>query len=148
MAIGKALLHVRHYRGLTQAQVCQRAGLTVSYLSRLENGHLEPTMGTLQRVADALETPPSKIFQVIETGENGNGGSDPARCPISSSGACIREQLSSRHGRSPKAAEYGPNELHLIRMADYLALHGTPEVRAALGVVLESLLQRLRSSLG
>jgi hypothetical protein len=37
---------------------------------------------------------------------------------------------------------YGKQELHLLRMTEYLALHGTQEIRRALAVVLESMIER------
>jgi len=37
-SIGPAIRHYRKQAGLTQAELAEKVGLTVSYLSRLENG--------------------------------------------------------------------------------------------------------------
>lgn len=143
MSLGKAILQIRHSQQLTQAEVGARAGVGVSYLSRLENGRLEPTMGTLQRIADALEVPVSRIFEAFE---------EPSRaaihrCPVSTSGDCIGEMLRSGRGRSPEGdAGYGPDQLRLLRMTDFVILHGSKELRDALAVVLDALVQRARAA--
>jgi len=148
MNVGKAILRIRQQRGMTQGEVGRRAKLAPSYLSRIENGHVQPTAATLTRVAGALRVPPSAIFAVHEDGT----AAFEHRCPVSASGTCMAEQLRSGHGRAPGAgsgekqvgasALYSRRELELLRMADYVIVHGTPEVRRALGVVLESLMQR------
>ena len=38
-SIGPAIRHYRKQAGLTQADLADKVGLSVSYLSRLENGH-------------------------------------------------------------------------------------------------------------
>ncbi len=149
MSVGKAILRIRQQHGMTQGEVGRRAKLAPSYLSRIENGHVQPTAATLTRIADALRVKPSAIFAVHERG----AASFEHRCPVSSNGGCIGEQIRSAHGRAPGKSRagkgaargralYSRRELELLRMADYVIVHGTPEVRRALGVVLESLMQR------
>lgn len=142
MSVGQSVLRIRHERGMTQGEVGERAGLATSYLSRIENDHVQPTMVTLGRVAAALGVPTSAIFRLDERGD----GSVKHRCPVSASGQCVGEQIRSRKGKAPrrKKARYGRDELHLLKMADYIALHGSKDVRRALGVVLDSLLQRVK----
>jgi ribosome-binding protein aMBF1 (putative translation factor) len=49
------LKHDRERLGLSLAQVSERSGLDVAFLSRLENGKIgNPTLATLSRYADAL----------------------------------------------------------------------------------------------
>ncbi len=142
MNVGKAILRIRRQRRMTQGEVGREAGLAPSYLSRIENGHVQPTASTLTRIARALRVKPSAIFAADEQGEEPFAH----RCPVSSTGACIGEQIRSGHGRKPGKGKtsYGIAELELLRMADYVVLHGSPEVRRALRVVLESLMQRRR----
>jgi DNA-binding XRE family transcriptional regulator len=142
MTVGKAILRIRQERGMTQDEVGKSARLAPSYLSRIENEHVHPTTATLARLAKALRVKPSDIFHADERGPQ----SFRHRCPVSTSGQCIGEQIRSVHGRKPTRgkAHYGRRDLELLRMADYVILHGSAEVRRALGVVLESMVQRKR----
>lgn len=49
------LRNLRLHRGLSQTQVAERAGMYPSHISQLENGVREPTLGTLDRWARALD---------------------------------------------------------------------------------------------
>lgn len=53
-ALGEVLETARRARGLTQADLADRAGLTQAALSRYENDLREPEIDALQRVADVL----------------------------------------------------------------------------------------------
>lgn len=140
MTIGKAVLQIRQGKGMTQRAVGARAHLAPSYISRIENNRIQPTMATLGRVAEALEVPVSAIFRLGE-----RGGQTPLhRCPVSASGDCIGELIRSPRGRRPRGgrAPYGKEELDLLRMTDYVVTHSSKEVRTTLTVLLESLLAR------
>lgn len=53
----------RKQRGLTQAVLALRAGLSVSYLSLLEqNKRKDPTLSTIQKLAEALRVPSGILF--------------------------------------------------------------------------------------
>ena len=136
MSVGKALLRVRQEKGLTQSQVAERAGLATSYVSRIENDRVRPTMVTVKRLADSMGIPLSVVFQIEETG--GRRGFDD--CPVSSSGECIGGLIRSHHGRAPKSkgVHYGKEELRLLKMTDFLVTRGPKHLRRALTVVLES----------
>jgi len=45
---------LREARGVTQAVLAERAGLTREYVNKLEAGKYDPTLGTLGRLAKAL----------------------------------------------------------------------------------------------
>lgn len=63
MNLGRALSLCRTQRGLTQAQLASEAGLSVSYLSLLEQGkRRDPTLSTIQRLAEALQIPTGILF--------------------------------------------------------------------------------------
>jgi len=49
-----ALKEAREARGLSLQDVCDKTGITRASLSLLENGHGNPTMTTLRRVAKAI----------------------------------------------------------------------------------------------
>jgi len=142
MSVAKALRRVRRERGMTQGEVGRKAGLANSYISRIENGHVQPTMGTLARLAAALGVPASSIFRMSERGAE----LLRHRCPVSAAGDCIGEQIRNAGGRKPRSQKvsYGKEELRILRMADYLALHGSKDVRRSLTVLLEALMQRTK----
>ncbi len=140
MGIGKTVLRIRRERRMTQSELGDRANLASSYVSRIENGRVQPSVVMLGRIAAALETSVVDLLAVDFAASEPLDG----RCPVSASGNCIGKQLRSNRGRTPKGAEwtYGESELHLLRITDRLAHHSDQEIRTSLRVVLESLLER------
>lgn len=68
VALGARLRALRQGKGLSAKETAKRAGLSPSYLSRLENGHLSPTVATLTRVAQALGHSLATIFGSADAG--------------------------------------------------------------------------------
>ncbi|WP_244614904.1 helix-turn-helix domain-containing protein [Pukyongiella litopenaei] len=64
--VGRALHRLRQERGLTAAQLAGAAGLSTAMISRIENGHVSPSLGTLQALADALEVSVMALFSNSE----------------------------------------------------------------------------------
>lgn len=62
MIVGGRLRKLREERGLSQGDVEKRSGLLRCYISRVENGHTVPSVGTLERLAQALEVPLYRLF--------------------------------------------------------------------------------------
>jgi transcriptional regulator with XRE-family HTH domain len=54
-AFGAALRRARDHRRLTQEELAHRAGVTVGYLSQLENGRRNPTLLIITALCGALE---------------------------------------------------------------------------------------------
>lgn len=52
---GERLRRARLDAGLTQSQLVNVSGIPKPTLSRYENGHVMPSLGTLARLADALD---------------------------------------------------------------------------------------------
>ena len=52
--IARELIRLRKRQGLSQTEVARRAGLKQPAIARLESGAVTPTLGTIQRVAQAL----------------------------------------------------------------------------------------------
>ena len=50
-------------RGLTQAALAERAGLSLAYIGRLETGHYDPQLSTLRRLAKALKVSIAGLVQ-------------------------------------------------------------------------------------
>lgn len=57
LAVGRETRHWRQARGLTLAQVGERSGLNVGYLSQIENDKALPSLEALAAIAAALEVP-------------------------------------------------------------------------------------------
>lgn len=53
--LGPLVRKRRKQLGLTLAMLCNKAGLSVGYLSQVERGNSVPTLGTLAAIADALD---------------------------------------------------------------------------------------------
>ena len=55
MGIGRNIAKLRQAQGLTQKELSEKAGVSISYLSRIEEGNCPgPHMKTLSRIAFAL----------------------------------------------------------------------------------------------
>src|SRR5688500_8371539 len=54
VTLGRACLDIRVRLGLTLEEVAPAAGITASYLARIERGYANPTVDTVQRVSEAL----------------------------------------------------------------------------------------------
>ncbi|MGD1102733.1 MAG: helix-turn-helix transcriptional regulator [Terriglobia bacterium] len=136
MSIGTRIIQLRNQKGLSQRQLSDRTGLAASYISRIENRHLEPRPHTLSKIALALGVPMSEIFQERAT-QLGT-----LQCVITSSGTCILNLLHSSHGKRvyPGGESYNPRQLQLLRMANYLIQTSGKRVLDSLDVLLGALL--------
>jgi transcriptional regulator with XRE-family HTH domain len=141
MSLAEAIKRIRLQQGMTQSDVGVRSGLATSYVSRLENGRIQPTTGTMDKLAAALGVSLSEIFAIPKaTPHPGH------RCPVSNSGQCIGGLM--REGSDEEwsqAGQYSEEELHLLRMADFLIHNADPEVRQALKTMLEALMKHASS---
>jgi ribosome-binding protein aMBF1 (putative translation factor) len=54
LVFGNNLRACRERKGLTQEELAKRMGCTQSYISQIEQPDARPTLGTLQKAADAL----------------------------------------------------------------------------------------------
>ncbi len=66
MVISERLRTLRESKKLTQADIQKRTGLVRPYISRIENGHIVPSVATLEKLARALEMP---IYQFFYDGD-------------------------------------------------------------------------------
>jgi transcriptional regulator with XRE-family HTH domain len=66
MHIGKRLLELRITKNFSQGDIEKRTGLFRCYVSRVENGHVVPSLETLHRWANALEL---KVYQLFYEGK-------------------------------------------------------------------------------
>jgi transcriptional regulator with XRE-family HTH domain len=61
--MAKRLRQFRNERGLSQRSLAEKAGISREYLARLETGRQDPTLSTLEKLADALRV---KVARLIE----------------------------------------------------------------------------------
>lgn len=64
--VGPGIRRRRRALELTLAEVARRAGLSTPFLSQIENGRSRPSMGSLQRIADALDTTAVQLLATAE----------------------------------------------------------------------------------
>ena len=60
--MGKRLKKLREANGMSQAALAEKADLSRGYLIRLEAGRQDPTLGTLERLAKALDVQLKKLI--------------------------------------------------------------------------------------
>lgn len=48
------ITHIRKGKGITQADLADRCGTTQQQIARIETGTVDPRLGTLRKIADAL----------------------------------------------------------------------------------------------
>ncbi len=61
--VGDNLKKLRVLNALTQAELAQKAGLTLAAVARIERNEAEPRMTTLRKLAEALGVDPPELVQ-------------------------------------------------------------------------------------
>ena len=69
-AIGREIKALRLQQAITIAELSVQTGLSISMLSKIENGATSPSLKTLQSLADALSTPITSFFRRYEETRN------------------------------------------------------------------------------
>ncbi len=63
--IGEVIRATRKRRSMTLDSLAREAGLSVTFLSRLERGHVACSIGNLLEIAAVLDLPPAHLFADI-----------------------------------------------------------------------------------
>jgi len=63
---GPHLRKLRVERGLTQSQLAERADTNTMFISKIERGVTTPTIGTLVRLAKALDCRVARLVEVLD----------------------------------------------------------------------------------
>jgi transcriptional regulator with XRE-family HTH domain len=136
MSTGKQIQWIRLHAKKTQQELAQSSGLAVSYLSRIENDRIAPTVRTLGKIASALRVPVTSFFAAEEVLE----ASDC--CPVSMSGKCILDQVFAGRGQqpAPDVESYSPQQLQALRLCNFLLHTRDKELLRTLITMLKSLL--------
>lgn len=61
--LGKNVARLRKSKGYSQDRLYLEAGFSRATMSRIENGLVDPQAFTLQRVAETIGVPMSKLFE-------------------------------------------------------------------------------------
>lgn len=64
--VGKVIYEARRREKMTQAQLAEKIGTNKTYISKIENGLIEPGVGTFFRIIDALGLR-CEITEVVES---------------------------------------------------------------------------------
>src|ERR1700737_4525230 len=67
--IGQRIRQLRESRAMTQRQLQSRSKLNASYLSRIESGQMPPSLGTLEKISEALNVGLNRFFIPESDGE-------------------------------------------------------------------------------
>lgn len=138
MNLGKRIQDLRRRRGLTTSELAARVQVTGGFISQLEHGKADPSLQTLQRVADSLQIPLSYLLlddetkpQVIRRGERnvihvGNGGLRASiLSPLPSRNLeLVLLELPSGQVSWTKLRFHGGHECHLVVKGKVRACYG------------------------
>ena len=82
--LGNAIKVCRAHRGLTQARLAKQAGISLSYLSLLENDKRDANISTLESIAQGLKIPLNLLFFLASDGQELQGLPEGVRDKLSS----------------------------------------------------------------
>ena len=136
MSIGKKILQARQQAHLTQRDIAQRTGMAESYLSRIENNHIEPSIHTLNRIAHAIGVPLT-TFVDIDIEDNYL----IKHCPVSLSGSCIVESGTTGHGRKNEQDEvYTQEQIEILCKLNAILHSNRKDFIQSLKTIIESMM--------
>ena len=124
-AVGHQVKRWRTERGLTLAQVAERSGLNVGYLSQIENDKASPSLESLAAIGAALDVPIAWFLQdtsrpprVVRAADRrtwqGPGGGSIEEVDGGVSHALRIVQVTGRPGRSTGIHAHPGDEHHIV----------------------------------
>ena len=69
-ALGATVTELRIKKGVSQAALADKLGYSVSYISKLERGQMNPTLRTLFDLADSLGIEPDLLVRAMKRSFN------------------------------------------------------------------------------
>ena len=66
LAFGQVLMQIRRDKELSQDDVAFASDLDRPFISRLENGHRQPSLSTILQLARALGVPAARMIENVE----------------------------------------------------------------------------------
>jgi transcriptional regulator with XRE-family HTH domain len=124
-AVGAQVKRWRTERGMTLANVAERTGLNIGYLSQIENDKASPSLGCLASLGDALDVPIAWFFMrdvpapvVVRVGERPATVTDLGRVEhVDGRGSrevSILEVTANRVGERIGAHSHAGDEHHIV----------------------------------
>ena len=106
--VGRQVRHWRQERGLTLAQIAERCGLNVGYLSQIENDKASPSLESLAALADAVDVPiswflldPERPMRIVRAAERRSWPAPGGRGSIEEVDGGIPRDLRIVHAKMP-----------------------------------------------
>ncbi len=142
--VGRETRRWRHTRGLTLAQVGERSGLNIGYLSQIENEKSIPSLEALGSIAAALDIPPAWLLldaslppRVVRLADRprteGPGGSLIAEVDAGTSRDVSILEVSVPPGASTGTHAHQGDEHHLILEGRWRMTQGDHTVELVAG---------------
>jgi transcriptional regulator with XRE-family HTH domain len=99
-ALGTRVRRIRQERGLTLKQIEARVGVSATHISEIERGNTSPTIGALERIADALGVLPSYLIDIPPLPELRVLRPEDRRGLALCGGTVVLDPLTDRHAHS------------------------------------------------
>ncbi len=61
--LGENIRRIRVAKEMTQGDLCRKLKVDPAYISNIENGNKNPTLATIERIAEALSTPIEELMK-------------------------------------------------------------------------------------
>ena len=135
-AIGASLKELRQRRSQSARWVADQSGISAAMVSRIENGLVSPSIGTLAALAEALEVPIVSLFRAART--------DHTDYTLVRKGQGLRStRIAEEHKHEYiNLATHSRKDLHFIaRRVTLLRDDGKPPTYVGHGVVFIQVLQ-------
>lgn len=136
MSVGRRIQQLRLQSRMTQRVLGEATGLAVAYLSRVENGHLTPSIPTLTKIACALEVSVTTLFDATPLEAKD-------LCPVSLAGKCILDQPHQGRGKKREMCgeAYTHEQLEILRLCNLLLHSGDKDLIISLRTLMKGLLE-------
>ena len=70
LTLGTRLKAIREEKGMTIEQLALKSGISAVEISSIEKGTRTPWMGTIKKLADALEVEFDELYETLQKEEN------------------------------------------------------------------------------
>jgi transcriptional regulator with XRE-family HTH domain len=64
--LGQRVAQIRRIKKITQEELAERSGLTLSYISKIETGRRNPTITVVSKIAQSLDVDIYQLFTTLE----------------------------------------------------------------------------------
>ncbi|MDM7917090.1 MAG: helix-turn-helix domain-containing protein [Candidatus Eisenbacteria bacterium] len=98
--LGRRVRRIRQERGLTLKQIEERVGVSATHISEIERGNTSPTIGALEKIADALGVLPSYLIDIPPQPELRVQKREERRPLSMAGGSVVLDPLTDRSARS------------------------------------------------